>query len=218
MLPIIAALLGSGCQKSGETWDSVKTAGRYLNRGIDQLAGKEYDSQWLANADQFVGPADADFIPLNDADLRAQFQLTDMAVMQPRYSPGEHGIPTLDRFSSPIAQLQQLFKTIRFDTDDHIVRNKIDLLAIQKIAEYMKQHPNTLLSIEGHCDERASAAYNLALGTRRANQIRILLMRSGADHNRLYTISYGKEKPVALGHEENDWQQNRRVQFKLFER
>jgi peptidoglycan-associated lipoprotein len=72
--------------------------------------------------------------------------------------------------------------------------------------------------IEGHTDERASASYNLALGMRRANHIRQLLVKNGVSLNRIYTVSRGKEQPFALGHTPDDWKQNRRGEFKIFEK
>ena len=111
-----------------------------------------------------------------------------------------------------------IFKMINFETDEHIVREKKDLLSVQNIANYMKKNPNAYLIIEGHCDERASAAYNMALGTRRANHVRVLLIRQGINFNRIYTVSHGKEKPLALGHAPQDWQENRRSEFKIYQR
>jgi peptidoglycan-associated lipoprotein len=75
---------------------------------------------------------------------------------------------------------------------------------------WLKQHANVRLSIEGHCDERGTREYNLALGERRANAVRSYLINQGIAANRLTTISYGKERPVALGNNEAAWSQNRR--------
>ncbi len=206
----------TGCQKTGDTWDNVKTAGRYLNRSIDALIGKDYDSQMLSDSGDFRGPGNEEFVPLMDEDLKTQFRTTDMAIAQPKHAPGEHGIPAMYQFKEPSGQLNSIFRNMNFDTDDHVLRNHEDLVLIQKISEYMKKHPNAYLSVEGHTDERASAAYNMALGTRRANHIRVLLIKNGVDFNRIYTISYGKEKPAAHGHAEDAWRENRRVQYKLY--
>jgi peptidoglycan-associated lipoprotein len=91
-------------------------------------------------------------------------------------------------------------------------------LSIQKIATYLKKNPSIYLNIEGHCDERASAAYNMALGLRRANHVRVLLIKQGIDFNRIYTVSHGKEKPKSLGHAEEALSQNRRAEFKIYKR
>jgi peptidoglycan-associated lipoprotein len=87
-----------------------------------------------------------------------------------------------------------------------------------EIASYMKKNPNVYLLVTGHCDERASAGYNLALGMRRSNYIRSLLVKNGVDLNRIYTVSRGKEEPVSMGHSPEDWKQNRRAEFKIYEK
>jgi peptidoglycan-associated lipoprotein len=217
LLILCSLILLVGCSKNG-TWEDMKTAGRYLNRGIDHLCGKPYDSKLIEKEEDFYGPNNGDFIPLNDHDLKGKISSADLAVAQPKFSPGENGVPTMDAFQSPSKELSEIFKTIHFETDEHVVRNHEDLLSINKIAAYLKEHANTYICISGHCDERQSAAYNMALGTRRANHIRVLLVKQGVDYNRIYTISYGKEKPIALGHSQDDWLQNRRAEFKVVEK
>jgi peptidoglycan-associated lipoprotein len=64
--------------------------------------------------------------------------------------------------------------------------------------------------VEGHCDERGTTEYNLALGQRRAKAVRDALVQQGVDANHLDTVSYGEERPVAMGHDEAAWSQNRR--------
>ena len=81
---------------------------------------------------------------------------------------------------------------------------------LQKQAVWLKKHPKLTVTVEGHCDERGTREYNLALGDRRANAVKDYLMALGIHYNRIKTISYGKEKPVALGHNDDAWSQNRR--------
>ena len=69
------------------------------------------------------------------------------------------------------------------------------------------------MTVEGHCDERGTAAYNLALGQRRAESAKRFLVDLGISTDRLETISYGEERPVATGHNETSWGYNRRAQF-----
>lgn len=78
-------------------------------------------------------------------------------------------------------------------------------------AQWLQRYPNVRATIEGHCDERGTREYNLALGDRRANAAKNYLVGKGVDAGRLSTISYGKERPVALGSDEASWQQNRRA-------
>jgi len=81
---------------------------------------------------------------------------------------------------------------------------------IGKWAGYMKQFPAIAVTIEGHCDERGTREYNLALGERRANSVKNALVQQGIPASRVATISYGKERPAALGSNEAAWSQNRR--------
>ena len=81
---------------------------------------------------------------------------------------------------------------------------------LEKQAAWLKNFPATQISIEGHADERGTREYNLALGERRANSARDFLVALGVNPGRIKTVSFGKERPVALGHEEASWRQNRR--------
>jgi len=77
-------------------------------------------------------------------------------------------------------------------------------------ATWLKKFPNATIALEGHADERGTREYNLALGERRANAAKEYLVSLGVDAMRVKTISFGKERPVALGHNEAAWGQNRR--------
>ena len=78
-------------------------------------------------------------------------------------------------------------------------------------ARWLRAHPNTRVTIEGHCDERGTLEYNLALGDRRANAAKNYLAAQGVSPTRITTISYGKERPVALGSDDQSWAANRRA-------
>lgn len=80
-------------------------------------------------------------------------------------------------------------------------------------AALVKSHSNAKVVVEGHCDERGSESYNLALGERRATSVKKYLVSLGVNENRIHTISYGSERPAENGHDEKAWSQNRRVQF-----
>lgn len=81
---------------------------------------------------------------------------------------------------------------------------------LQRQAAWLKKYPAVTVTIEGHCDERGTREYNLALGERRANAVKDYLVANGISPNRIKTISYGKERPVAMGSNEAAWAQNRR--------
>jgi peptidoglycan-associated lipoprotein len=81
---------------------------------------------------------------------------------------------------------------------------------LQKQATWLKTYPQYRFVVEGHCDERGTREYNLALGERRAAAVKNYLVALGIDANRMQTISYGKERPAVLGDDEAAWAQNRR--------
>ncbi|HEY1096539.1 MAG TPA: peptidoglycan-associated lipoprotein Pal [Alphaproteobacteria bacterium] len=81
---------------------------------------------------------------------------------------------------------------------------------LEKQAQWLKTYANTSVTIEGHCDERGTREYNLALGERRANSVKNYLVSLGVDASRVNTISYGKERPAVTGADESSWAQNRR--------
>jgi len=99
---------------------------------------------------------------------------------------------------------------IYFDTDRFNI-DSADAASLQAQAQYFARYPNLTFTIEGHCDERGTREYNLALGERRANAAKNYLVSLGVAANRISTISYGKERPVALASNASAWAQNRRA-------
>jgi peptidoglycan-associated lipoprotein len=103
-------------------------------------------------------------------------------------------------------------KTVYFDFDKSVLRqDAIDQL--NKNAEDIKKHLDFIYQIAGHCDERGTQEYNLALGERRALAVRDYLISVGVPADHLVTISYGEEKPAVQGHDEGAWSKNRRAEF-----
>lgn len=99
---------------------------------------------------------------------------------------------------------------IFFELDDYGIDAQ-DQETLRSQAQWLMQNPNVRVTIEGHCDERGTREYNLALGERRANAAKNYLATLGIDPSRISTISYGKERPVAMGSDESAWAQNRRA-------
>lgn len=99
---------------------------------------------------------------------------------------------------------------IYFDTDRFNI-DSADAAALQTQAQYLARYPQIRITVEGHADERGTREYNLALGERRANAAKNYLVGLGVDASRVATVSYGKERPVALGSNEQAWAQNRRA-------
>lgn len=105
-------------------------------------------------------------------------------------------------------------KNINFDFDKSDIR-EADKAKLQAIADFMKAFPQAKVQVAGHCDERGTVEYNLALGERRAHAAQAYLVGLGVAQDRLSTISYGKEKPLVQGKDEKSWMENRRDEFQL---
>jgi len=99
---------------------------------------------------------------------------------------------------------------IYFDTDKFDV-DSTDAASLQAQAQWLLKYPAKRATIEGHCDERGTRDYNIALGEKRANAAKNYLVSLGVDAGRLTTVSYGKERPVAVGSTEEAWAKNRRA-------
>jgi peptidoglycan-associated lipoprotein len=120
-----------------------------------------------------------------------------------------------DRGTDPGAGDRQkagLLKDILFDFDSAIIPSEYvaDLTAA---GNWLKQKPEVRLVIEGHTDERGTTEYNLALGQKRAENVKEFLVRTGVQASRMKTLSFGKEMPLDPGHDEQAWAKNRRVHF-----
>ena len=103
-----------------------------------------------------------------------------------------------------------LLKDIHFDFDKYDIRPG-DAALLKENAALLNKYPNVKIQMEGHCDERGTVEYNLALGERRANHAKNYLVSLGISPARISTISYGKEKPLDPGHNEAAWAKNRRA-------
>lgn len=112
------------------------------------------------------------------------------------------------------AQPDMSASTIFFAYDDYSLSTEAQS-ELARIGEYLKTNPNAVVQVEGHCDERGTVEYNLALGERRAQSVKSFLVNLGVTDQRLTTISYGEEKPAMEGHDESAWSKNRRAGFVL---
>jgi len=99
--------------------------------------------------------------------------------------------------------------TVHFDYDQYAITDEARAI-LQRQAAWLAKYPSVRLTIEGHCDERGTREYNLALGARRANAVKEYLVSLGVSSGRLDTISYGKERPICTESDESCWAQNRR--------
>jgi peptidoglycan-associated lipoprotein len=108
-------------------------------------------------------------------------------------------------FVASVSADRVFFDTDRFDIDGE------DQATLRSQAQWLARYPGTRVTIEGHCDERGTRDYNLALGDRRANAAKNFLASLGVSAARISTISYGKERPDAMGSDEASWARNRRA-------
>jgi len=108
-------------------------------------------------------------------------------------------------------------KDIFFDFDKSTMRDDAKP-NLNEDLQWLNANPAEQITIEGHCDERGTAEYNLGLGERRATAIRDYLVAAGIDAKRIKTVSFGKERPFVLGHDEAAWTWNRRAHFVVGER
>ncbi len=141
----------------------------------------------------------------------------------PAGTPGDYSEENLDeqsldttpqvvRATIPAEKMSQ--EDIYFDFDSYSLQPQAQLILKAK-AEWLLANPRADVLIEGHCDERGTSEYNIALGDRRAETCKAFLVRMGIPQARLQTVSYGEERPLIAGHSESAWAKNRRAHFKI---
>lgn len=220
---VLVSFLTSSCARNrDEIWEDSKSCKRHMGRGFRSLGGKHGQSRQICSADEFTwgreGYCSNDFIPLLN-EQGEEIAMGDMP-KQSIHNPGEEGgrVPGIESFEDPANNpaLAGVFRRINFEYNSNLIKGQDNFNTVTRIADYMKSHPNTYVFVEGHCDERGAEAYNLALGSRRANTVRNMLISEGVNPDNLFTISYGKERPVSMGNNEDAWAMNRRADFKVY--
>ena len=231
-LLVILAFTGC-CRNKDDIWDDTKTCSRHMSRGLRSLGGKHGDSRLIRSRDDFYPTTDEycidawqdmAFEPLSDQDGLQEIPLEEMQsafAPQSRIEPGDPRgpVPGIDGFSDPklIPSLAGIFQNIHFAYNSSLVKGQENTEIIKAVASYMRNNPHAYLFVEGHCDERGAEAYNLSLGTRRSNIVRNLLIQEGVNSQNIFTISYGKERPLEIGNSEIAWSRNRRAEFKIYQ-
>jgi peptidoglycan-associated lipoprotein len=161
-----------------------------------------------ANGSQSVSPTDSTTYHLTAKGTGGTQEATARLTVTQAPPPPPAPTPTVgdeDLFNQNI-------KDVYFDYDKSDIRSD-QMSSVQSNAQFLAQHPNINITIEGHCDERGSTDYNLALGDQRASAVKNALATFGINAGRVKTISYGKEKPFCTESNEACWQQNRRGHF-----
>ncbi len=131
--------------------------------------------------------------------------------------PAVVGMPAAPPIRAPkdiVFKFTENLRKVFFEYDKSRLTD-VSKATLRENAAWLREHPNIKVQIEGHCDERGTIEYNLGLGERRAISVRSYLSLLGIEIARIFTISYGEERPVELGHDEEAWAQNRRVEFKI---
>lgn len=227
LFALLALVLTGCCRTKEDVWDDTKTASRHVRRGFCALGGKHGDSRLITCPDDFYVYDDSygygqDFIPLPDADNGGDVSMAEFVARQPSVTPGDPGssLPGIEAFKDPstVNGMGQIFQNISFEYNSNLVKGQNNLETIRRIADYMRTHPNTYVFVEGHCDERGPEAYNLALGSRRSNAVRTMLIEQGVNPDTIFTISYGKERPLIFEQHEEAYSKNRRAEFKIYQK
>lgn len=125
----------------------------------------------------------------------------------PATKPAQQPAVKADPFTDPKNPLSK--RSIYYDFDKSAIKEEFKP-TIQAHAAYLKDHGGARVTIEGNCDERGSREYNLALGQRRADSVKTVMKLLGVKEGQVDTVSWGKEKPKAQGHDEAAWAENRR--------
>ena len=203
------ALMIAGCATTASyrpEGDSMKAAlagakaAGAETRAPEEFAAAEACLDWFTHeATEFNPFADP------DARIRGKCQAAFAALREKMTAAPVARIPA--KVVSPL-------KDIFFDFDKSSIRADMKKSLIENV-QWLKANPTASIIIEGHCDERGTGEYNLALGQRRAKSVTNNLVAAGINAKRIKVISYGKERPFAPGHDESAWKLNRRAHFVL---
>ncbi|MGD8559784.1 MAG: peptidoglycan-associated lipoprotein Pal [Gammaproteobacteria bacterium] len=164
--------------------------------GCGTTGEAEQESAEVAGGGAAAGDADAAASAAESSTAEAQEEPAPPP--EPEVDPLEEGL---------LAQ-----RVVYFDFDSSVVHDDA-MSMLRAHAEYLSNNSGTAITVEGHADERGTREYNIALGERRADAVRRILMANGAAASQIRIVSYGEERPAALGHNEEAWAQNRRAEL-----
>jgi peptidoglycan-associated lipoprotein len=171
-------------------------------RQLPLLPGPEGGGQAMVRP---VLPATGDQPPAAEP---GRLEERDRSAIEGRMS-GDRAAPDAEAARETFLNVDVLFAYNSFTLTEEARR------LLEQKARWLVRHPGVTVQLEGHCDERGTVAYNLALGERRANAVRQYMTALGVSAARMTTISYGEEFPLDLGHDEEAWARNRRAHFAI---
>jgi len=163
--------------------------------------------------DQTTG-ADSDAAAKAAADAAAAAEAEAERIAQQNLDDQMASEKALEMSKTMAAKRRFVNQDIHFKYDSSELTSMAKILLKEKSA-WLKENYSVVVSIEGHCDERGTTEYNLALGERRASAVKMYLIDLGISGSRLSTISYGEEQPIDTGGSESAYQQNRRAHFSI---
>lgn len=203
------------------TLAEAKAAGAQM-RAPEEYAAAEACLDWFTHeATEFNPVADpnarnararcqAAFAALRDKMAAAHVARAPAEVVSPPVTPKPEAPQAGGTEEEKVSPLQDVF----FDFDKWVIRADAKKSLVENV-RWLQANPKAAILIEGHCDERGTREYNLGLGQRRAKSAKNYLVAAGIDAKRITVISYGKERPFVLGHDESAWKWNRRAHFVL---
>ena len=192
------AVIGEGIEKREE-------AAKAEEKVKEELKGEPKVSQPLKSEEADKAATEAQ---LREEELKKQREREEAAIK-------EEAARKEDAAKREASVREEFENTdIHFDFDQFSLTNEAREILAKK-SSWLQGHTDLKIKIEGHCDERGSNEYNMALGERRADSAMKYLVTAGVEASRVSTISYGEEKPLDPGHNEDAWAKNRRAHFKI---
>jgi peptidoglycan-associated lipoprotein len=204
-LPTVTLTASSGMIQQGQsstlTWSSTNATALTIDSGVGTVAPEGTTS---------VSPTESTTYTITATGPGGSANASALVTVTPPPPPTPPPAPTMTLDQMFSSAVQDAY----FDLDSADIRADART-ALAADADFLKQHPEAKIVIEGHCDEHGSTEYNLALGDRRATAVKNFLVSLGIPADQLTTVSYGKERPFCTDHDETCWQQNRRGHFVL---
>jgi peptidoglycan-associated lipoprotein len=140
---------------------------------------------------------------------------TPLRALEPPKPPASAAAEPGDVKRAPATVIQPALRTVYFEYDSAQLTDESKEVLRQN-AQWLREHAQIEVQVQGHCDERGTVEYNFNLGQRRAEAVKSFLVNLGVTADRIHTISYGEERPAVEGHNEEAWRLNRRVEFHAY--